>query len=65
MNPNAKTCVRMGPIHSSSLIWAITIKRMQGTPCHLAGLENGLFWLINTQIANFQIAMFKEDVEKD
>ena len=38
---------------------------MQGTPCYLAGLENGLFWLTNTQIANFQIAVFKDDVEKD
>jgi hypothetical protein len=31
----------------------------------MAGLEDGLFWIINTQIASFQLVMFKEYVEKD
>jgi hypothetical protein len=40
-------------------------KKNTGTPCYMAGLEDGLFWIINTQIASFQLVMFKEYVEKD
>lgn len=57
-------CLRMDPIYSSGLLWAITIKRTWGTPCYMAGFENELFWVINTEIANFQIVRFKEYVEK-